>query len=90
MLYAGEFRSYGQLLIINGGNGYHVVMTGLSQIDVQLGQFVLAGEPIGTMSAAPKGKVQGNAPVLYVEFRKEGRSVDPEPWWVDGSKKVQG
>lgn len=90
VLYAGEFRSYGQLLIINGGNGYHVVMTGLSQIDVQLGQFVLAGEPIGTMSAAPKGKVQGNAPVLYVEFRKEGRSVDPEPWWVDGSKKVQG
>ncbi len=90
VLYASEFRSYGQLLIINGGNGYHVVLAGLSQIDVQLGQFVLAGEPIGTMSAAPKGKAQDNAPVLYVEFRKEGRPVDPEPWWVDGSKKVQG
>ncbi len=90
VLYASEFRSYGQLLIINGGNGYHVVLAGLSQIDVQLGQFVLAGEPIGTMSAAPKGKAQDNAPVLYVEFRKEGRPVDPEPWWSDGSKKVQG
>jgi murein hydrolase activator len=90
VLYASEFRSYGQLLIINGGNGYHVVLAGLSQIDVQLGQFVLAGEPIGTMSAAPKGKAQDNAPVLYVEFRKEGRPVDPEPWWADGSKKVQG
>jgi septal ring factor EnvC (AmiA/AmiB activator) len=90
VLYASEFRSYGQLLIINGGNGYHVVLAGLSQIDVQLGQFVLAGEPVGTMSAAPKGKAQDNAPVLYVEFRKEGRPVDPEPWWAEGSKKVQG
>jgi murein hydrolase activator len=88
--YAAEFRSFGQVLIINGGGGYNVVLTGLSQIDVQIGQFVLGGEPVGTMSAAPKGKVQGNAPVLYVEFRKEGRPVDPEPWWSDGSKKVQG
>jgi murein hydrolase activator len=88
--YAGEFRSFGQVLIINGGGGYNVVLTGLSQIDVQIGQFVLGGEPVGTMSAAPKGKVQGSAPVLYVEFRKDGRPVDPEPWWSDGSKKVQG
>jgi murein hydrolase activator len=88
--YAGEFRSFGQVLIINGGGGYNVVLTGLSQIDVQIGQFILGGEPVGTMSAAPKGKVQGNAPALYVEFRKEGRPVDPEPWWSDGSKKVQG
>jgi murein hydrolase activator len=88
--YAGEFRSFGQVLIINGGGGYNIVLTGLSQIDVQIGQFILGGEPVGTMSAAPKGKVQGNAPVLYVEFRKDGRPVDPEPWWSDGSKKVQG
>ena len=88
--FAGEFRSFGQVLIVNGGGGYNVVLTGLSQIDVQIGQFVLGGEPVGTMSAAPKGKVQGNAPVLYVEFRKDGRPVDPEPWWSDGSKKVQG
>ena len=90
VLYADEFRSYGKVLIINGGNGYHIILAGLSQIDVQLGQFVLAGEPVGTMSTAPKGKAQDNAPVLYVEFRKEGRPVDPDPWWADGSKKVQG
>jgi len=90
VLYAGEFRSYGQLLIINGGSGYHVVLAGLSHIDVQLGQFVLAGEPVGTMSSAPRGKAQDNAPVLYVEFRKDGRPVDPEPWWADSSRKVQG
>jgi septal ring factor EnvC (AmiA/AmiB activator) len=85
IVYAGEFRSYGQLLIINAGGGYHVLLAGLSQIDVQHSQFVLASEPVGTMSAAPKGKTQDNAPVLYVEFRKEGQPIDPEPWWVAGS-----
>jgi murein hydrolase activator len=93
IMYAGEFRSYGQILIINGGGGYNVLLAGLSQIDVQVGQFVLAGEPIGTMSAASKSlqaKSQDNAPVLYVEFRKDQRPIDPDPWWADSTRKVQG
>jgi murein hydrolase activator len=93
IVYAGEFRSYGQLLIINAGGGYHILLAGLSQIDVQLGQFVLAGEPVGVMSTAAKttsGKAQDNAPILYIEFRKDQRPIDPDPWWVDASRKVQG
>jgi septal ring factor EnvC (AmiA/AmiB activator) len=93
IVYAGEFRSYGQLLIINAGGGYHILLAGLSQIDVQLGQFVLAGEPVGVMSTAAKttsGKTQDNAPILYIEFRKDQRPIDPDPWWVDASRKVQG
>jgi septal ring factor EnvC (AmiA/AmiB activator) len=93
IVYAGEFRSYGQLLIINAGGGYHILLAGLSQIDVQLGQFVLAGEPVGVMSAAAKSSqatAPDNAPVLYVEFRKDQRPIDPDPWWADGSRKVQG
>ena len=91
IVYAGEFRSYGQLLIINAGGGYHVLLAGLSHIDAQLGQFVLAGEPVGTMNIALKGKTQGSAPVLYVEFRKEGRPIDPAPWWhQEQQQKVQG
>lgn len=93
IVYAGEFRSYGQLLIINAGGGYHILLAGLSQIDVQLGQFVLAGEPVGVMPSAAKtaqAKAQENAPVLYVEFRKDQRPIDPDPWWVDASRKVQG
>ena len=85
IVYAGEFRSYGQLLIINAGGGYHILLAGLSQIDVQLGQFVLTGEPVGVMSTAGKttpGKAQDNAPVLYIEFRKDQRPIDPDPWWV--------
>ena len=93
IVYAGEFRSYGQLLIINAGDGYHVLLAGMSQIDAQPGQFVLAAEPIGTMSGPVKtgqASVQTNAPVLYVEFRKDGRPIDPDPWWVAGQQKVQG
>lgn len=50
--FAGPWRSYGQLLILNAGGGYYVVLAGMQQINVELGQFVLAGEPVGVMGAA--------------------------------------
>ena len=93
VVYAGEFRSYGQLLIINAGGGYHVLLAGLSQIDVRSGQFVLAAEPVGTMSGGQRNtpsSAQISGPVLYVEFRKDGRPIDPGPWWASGQQKVQG
>lgn len=91
IVYAGEFRSYGQLLIINAGDGYHMLLAGMSQIDVQPGQFVLAAEPVGTMSVSSKAaQTQASSPVLYIELRKDGRPIDPDPWWVAGQQKVQG
>lgn len=88
VLYAGQFRSYGQLLILDVGGGYHIVMAGMGRINVAQGQFVLAGEPVGAMgdklltSVASLGS--GNSsPMLYIEFRKDGKSVDPTPWWTD-------
>lgn len=92
VLYAGEFRSYGKLLIIDAGGGYNVVLAGLSQIDVRPGEFVLASEPIGTMMTVkkePAGAASG-APVLYIEFRKDGQPIDPDPWWVSVPQKAQG
>jgi murein hydrolase activator len=94
VVYAGEFRSYGQLLIINAGGGYHVLLAGMSRIDVNLGQFVLAGEPVAAM-ADPAASSEGGGhdtsrPVLYVEFRKDGQQIDPDPWWAESSEKVQG
>ena len=92
IIYAGPFRSYGQLLILNAGDGYHVIMAGMEKIDVELGQFVLTGEPIGIMGTsriASTGAVDigSSQPVLYVEFRKDGKSIDPSPWWVTSSVK---
>jgi septal ring factor EnvC (AmiA/AmiB activator) len=91
IVYAGEFRTYGQLLIISPGGGYHILLAGLSQIDVQVGQSVLMGEPVGVMNSIPKTQAaQDSGPVLTVEFRKDQKPIDPDPWWSDASRKVQG
>jgi len=86
--FAGTYRSYGNIIILDVGADYLVVLAGMSRIDVQQGQFVLAGEPVGTMptpEAVPAGDGElGTArPVLYVEFRSEGAATDPGPWWAD-------
>lgn len=95
VVYAGPFRSYGQLLIINAGGGYHILLAGMDKITVELGQFVLSGEPVAVMGQGPRlassvglGTAQ---PILYVEFRKDGDSIDPTPWWATSeSEKVRG
>ncbi|MEO0729021.1 MAG: peptidoglycan DD-metalloendopeptidase family protein [Pseudomonadota bacterium] len=81
VVYAGPFRSYGQLLILNAGDNYHILLAGMSRIDVQLGQFVLASEPIGAMGNASTTSSGSNRPVLYVEFRRKQKPIDPSPWW---------
>ena len=87
VVYSGPFRSYGQLLILNTGDGYHVLLAGMDRIDAELGQFVLAGEPVGVMGATQWASAStfglgSTQPILYVEFRKDGRAIDPTPWWA--------
>ncbi|WP_049767734.1 murein hydrolase activator EnvC family protein [Parvibaculum lavamentivorans] len=101
--YAGPFRHYGQLLIISVGEGYHVLLAGMSGIDCVVGQSILAGEPIGTMgrSAArndlaaqdtspQRDGIGGHGPALYIEFRKDGDPIDPRPWLLMSDKKARG
>ena len=87
ILYAGPFRSYGQLLIINPGGGYHIVLAGMDKIEAQQGQYVLAGEPIAAMGPETHtDETLPKRPTLYVEFRRDQQSIDPEPWWSPGGK----
>ncbi|MEX0851678.1 MAG: peptidoglycan DD-metalloendopeptidase family protein [Bauldia sp.] len=96
VVYGGSFRSYGQLLIINAGDGYHVLLAGMERIDVELGQFVLAGEPVAVMASRRLASVGAvdvgvSQPTLYIEFRKDGISIDPAPWWAaSNAEKVGG
>ena len=95
VVYAGPFRSYGQLLILNAGGGYHVLLAGMDKISVDHGQFVLTGEPVATMGGGSQVAATvasgGSQPVLYVEFRKDGTPVDPSPWWAaTEGEKVRG
>jgi septal ring factor EnvC (AmiA/AmiB activator) len=93
--FAGHFRSYGQLLILNVGEGYHVLLAGLGEISTQSGQYVRAGEPVGVMGEAPaRATLIGDLlddprPILYIEFRKDGSAIDPAPWWVGSRKEAQ-
>jgi murein hydrolase activator len=96
VVYAGTFRNYGQLLILNAGSGYHVLLAGMDRISVDLGQFVVTGEPVAVMGGGGSQVAAALAdgpgqPVLYVEFRKDGTPVDPSPWWAKSEgEKVRG
>jgi septal ring factor EnvC (AmiA/AmiB activator) len=92
--FAGEFHNFGNLVILDVGDGYLVLLAGLARITVQQGQSVKAGEPVGFM-----GETSGNMllaedlkadghPVLYVEFRHGNVAVNPSPWWKDRRKEA--
>jgi murein hydrolase activator len=92
--FAGSFRSYGKLLILNAGEGYLVLLAGMNQISAEMGQSIRAGEPVGTMGEGPSsvaligGDTELTRPVLYIEFRKNNEPVDPSPWWLGGRKEA--
>lgn len=85
IVYAGAFRGYGQILIIEHGGRYHTLLAGLDRIDAVAGQWILAGEPIGVM-----GSSQERSPELYLELRHAGQPVNPLPWLATTNNKVQG
>jgi septal ring factor EnvC (AmiA/AmiB activator) len=87
VVFAGAFRSYGQMIILDTGDGYHMVLSGMDAIKTRQGKFVFAGEPLAVMGAkrvasATALALETGRPTLYIEFRKEGKPVDPRPWWT--------
>ena len=97
IVYAGPFRSYGLLLIIGHGEGYHTLIAGMSRVDGVVGQWLLAGEPIGQMSdndtddnhnASPDSG--GKPPALYLELRRNGEPINPLRWLIASDRKVSG
>ena len=85
IVFAGRFRSYGQLLIIAHGGGYHTLVAGLSRVDVTVGQMLLSGEPVGRMAGE-----NGKNPILYIEMRRNGAPFDPIPWLAALEHEVSG
>ena len=78
--FAGPFRSYGLLLIVDCGGGYHVVLAGLGRLDAAVGRRVAAGDPVGVMSAWDPRDPSAQRPTLYIELRKDGAAVNPAPF----------
>ncbi len=84
VLFAGPFRGYGQILIIEHSDGYHSLLAGLDRVEGAVGQWVVAGEPVGTM---PSGDQK---PHLYLELRHDGQPINPLPWLATHDEKVSG
>ena len=72
IVFADSFLDQGKLLIIEHKGGYHTVVAQVSEFFVSLGQWVLAGEPIGRM-----GEKKG---ALYFEIRHKGKTQNPQQW----------
>ncbi|WP_165771916.1 murein hydrolase activator EnvC family protein [Niveispirillum lacus] len=83
VMFAGPFKGYGLLLILEHANGYHSLLSGLGRIDAQVGQRVLGGEPVGLLSG-------DGAPTLYYELRRGGQPVNPARGLAASDGKGQG
>lgn len=74
VVFAREWRPLGNVLILDVGGGYHLVLVGFDRFVVSEGETVSAGEPLGGMTGAAP------APELYLEIRRNSEPVDPSPW----------
>lgn len=79
IVYAGDFRSYGRMLILSTKDGYHIVLSGMADIYGSKDQWVKAGEPVGRMAARAEPP-----PELYLEVRRDGTPMDPAQWLAAG------
>lgn len=94
VMYKGPYLNYGQIIILNPGNGYSILLAGLAKTNVALGQFVLMGEPVGFMGSRTIGQaVTTNAgvsrPTLYIELRNQDTPLDPLTWWADPNDEIK-
>lgn len=83
VVFAGPFRGYGQILIVEHGNGYHSLLAGFGRIDTAVGKRVASGEPVGLMPA-------DGSPDLYFELRRNGQPINPQKGFGTPEGKGQG
>ena len=92
---ARPFRSYGQLLILDPGRGYRILLAGLKKTTVETGQYVRAGEPVGEMGSRPApatvtdSRLETRRPILYMELRRNGRPIDATRWWLGARQEAR-
>jgi septal ring factor EnvC (AmiA/AmiB activator) len=78
--FSGPFKNYDNVVILNVGDGYFVLLTGLNALFVDAGDTVRRGEPVGDMPARSNAE-------LYIELRRNGSPVNPAPWLAPSDVK---
>ena len=73
MVYADFFKGYGNMIILDLSNGYHLILSGLSNIYCKTGDWLEKGMVLGDI-------ISSNNNNLYMEFRFKGKTVSPSKW----------
>ena len=94
VMYKGPYLNYGQIVILNPGQDYTILLAGLDAVSVDIGQFVLEGEPVGKMGSRTIGRTIATSagvtePTLYIELRKNDQPIDPAGWWAPPANTTQ-
>lgn len=87
VLYTGNYLNYGQIIILDAGQDYTILLAGMASVDVTPGQFVLMGKKLGTMGSRTIGRTVATSagahrPTLYIEMRQNNQPIDPTGWWA--------
>ena len=73
--FAGELDGYGKVVVLDHGDGYVSIYSGLNEIDTAQNYAVNAGSKIGTSGTLPSGETG-----LYLEVRYNGQVMNPLSW----------
>ena len=76
VVFAEWFKGYGQLVIVNHGDGYHTLYGSLSEIFTKVGDIIKGKQSVGRVGSS--GLL--DAPGLYFELRYKGKALDPSQW----------
>ena len=91
--YRGPLLAFGNVIILEPGAGYLLVLAGLDVVYGEVGEVVAAGAPLGLMGggepgmdeflySAQDGGAGRESETLYVELRQGGEAIDPLPWFA--------
>ena len=84
VVHAGWFQGYGNLVIVDHGDGYYTLFAHLRSMERADGDLVATGEPLGAVGAT--GSLKG--PYLYFEIRHHGAALDPSAWLASDEAEV--
>ena len=73
VVYADFFKGYGNMVILDLGNGYHLILSGLKNIYCKTGDWLEKGMILGDINS-------NNNNNLYMEFRFKGKTIKPSKW----------
>ena len=74
VVYADSFKGYGNMIILDLGNNYHIIYSGLTNIMCSVGDWLNTGNILGEI------EMKDTINEVYLEVRFKGKTLDPSSW----------